>query len=139
MNDRLHLETRNFFTFISRFFFVSSYLHFFWSGCLVYSLAWNQTPFVFHKSKSKLRQRYHWLICVLCWFCIFTVKINSGSSLFLVSLSVILTELMMYSGLLHITNITRGRLTAVSDLLMVDEKVKVLVVKSNFPDKISLR
>ncbi|CAN6451260.1 unnamed protein product [Victoria cruziana] len=42
------------------------------------------------------------------------------------------------SGLLHITNITRGRLTAVSDLLMVDEKVKVLVVKSNFPDKISL-
>ncbi|XP_031500193.1 protein PIGMENT DEFECTIVE 338, chloroplastic [Nymphaea colorata] len=42
------------------------------------------------------------------------------------------------SGLLHITNITRGRLTAVSDLLTVDEKVKVLVVKSNFPDKISL-
>ncbi|KAF3772906.1 30S ribosomal protein S1 [Nymphaea thermarum] len=42
------------------------------------------------------------------------------------------------SGLLHITNITRGRLTAISDLLTVDEKVKVLVVKSNFPDKISL-
>ncbi|KAM3712145.1 hypothetical protein ACB098_01G162400 [Castanea mollissima] len=43
------------------------------------------------------------------------------------------------SGLLHISNITRARITSVSDLLAVDEKVKVLVVKSMFPDKISLR
>ncbi|XP_040997024.1 protein PIGMENT DEFECTIVE 338, chloroplastic isoform X2 [Juglans microcarpa x Juglans regia] len=42
------------------------------------------------------------------------------------------------SGLLHISNITRGRITSVSDLLAVDEKVKVLVAKSMFPDKISL-
>lgn len=42
------------------------------------------------------------------------------------------------SGLLHISNITRGRVSSVSDLLTVDEKVKVLVVKSMFPDKISL-
>ncbi|PON52687.1 Polyribonucleotide nucleotidyltransferase [Parasponia andersonii] len=41
-------------------------------------------------------------------------------------------------GLLHISNITRGHITAVSDLLAVDEKVKVLVVKSMFPEKISL-
>lgn len=42
------------------------------------------------------------------------------------------------SGLLHISNITRARVTSVSDLLTVNEKVKVLVVKSMFPDKISL-
>ncbi|KAL6209370.1 hypothetical protein ACLB2K_020312 [Fragaria x ananassa] len=42
------------------------------------------------------------------------------------------------SGLLHISNITRARITSVGDLLSVDEKIKVLVVKSMFPDKISL-
>ncbi|XP_010263847.1 PREDICTED: uncharacterized protein LOC104602009 [Nelumbo nucifera] len=42
------------------------------------------------------------------------------------------------SGLLHISNITRERITSVDDLLTVNEKVKVLVVKSMFPDKISL-
>eukprot|EP00268_Persea_americana_P056220 TRINITY_DN6613_c0_g1_i8.p1 TRINITY_DN6613_c0_g1~~TRINITY_DN6613_c0_g1_i8.p1 ORF type:complete len:143 (+),score=18.00 TRINITY_DN6613_c0_g1_i8:3-431(+) len=42
------------------------------------------------------------------------------------------------SGLLHISNITRSRVSSVGDLLAVDEKVKVLVVKSIFPDKISL-
>ncbi|XP_037492943.1 protein PIGMENT DEFECTIVE 338, chloroplastic isoform X2 [Jatropha curcas] len=42
------------------------------------------------------------------------------------------------SGLLHISNITRTRVTAVSDVLEIDEKVKVLVVKSMFPDKIAL-
>ncbi|GMN60555.1 hypothetical protein TIFTF001_029646 [Ficus carica] len=42
------------------------------------------------------------------------------------------------SGLLHISNISRGQITSVSDFLAVDEKVKVLVVKSMFPDKISL-
>lgn len=42
------------------------------------------------------------------------------------------------SGLLHVSNITRTRVSSVSDLLKVDEKVKVLVVKSMFPDKISL-
>ncbi|XP_010925073.2 protein PIGMENT DEFECTIVE 338, chloroplastic isoform X3 [Elaeis guineensis] len=42
------------------------------------------------------------------------------------------------SGLLHISNITRSRVTSVSDVLKVDEKVKVVVVKSMFPDKISL-
>ncbi|CAL9185122.1 unnamed protein product [Musa hybrid cultivar] len=42
------------------------------------------------------------------------------------------------SGLLHISNITRARVSSVSDVLKVDEKVKVLVVKSMFPDKISL-
>ncbi|ANM59394.1 Nucleic acid-binding proteins superfamily [Arabidopsis thaliana] len=43
------------------------------------------------------------------------------------------------SGLLHISNITRRRIGSVSDVLQVDESVKVLVVKSLFPDKISLR
>ncbi|KAK1361560.1 protein PIGMENT DEFECTIVE 338, chloroplastic [Heracleum sosnowskyi] len=42
------------------------------------------------------------------------------------------------SGLLHISSISRARVASVSDLLAVDEKVKVLVVKSTFPDKISL-
>ncbi|KAK3018091.1 hypothetical protein RJ639_004776 [Escallonia herrerae] len=42
------------------------------------------------------------------------------------------------SGLLHISNITRARVASVSDLLAVNEKVKALVVKSMFPDKISL-
>ncbi|XP_010535131.1 PREDICTED: uncharacterized protein LOC104810492 isoform X2 [Tarenaya hassleriana] len=42
------------------------------------------------------------------------------------------------SGLLHISNITRRRIGSVSDVLRVDENVKVLVVKSLFPDKISL-
>ncbi|XP_004140950.1 protein PIGMENT DEFECTIVE 338, chloroplastic isoform X1 [Cucumis sativus] len=42
------------------------------------------------------------------------------------------------SGLLHVSNITRARVTSVSDLLSVGEKVNVLVVKSMFPDKISL-
>ncbi|XP_047327785.1 protein PIGMENT DEFECTIVE 338, chloroplastic [Impatiens glandulifera] len=42
------------------------------------------------------------------------------------------------SGLLHISNISRDRVTSVSDLLAVDEKVKVMVAKSMFPDKIAL-
>ncbi|MQL74037.1 hypothetical protein Taro_006396 [Colocasia esculenta] len=42
------------------------------------------------------------------------------------------------SGLLHISNISHARVESVSGLLEVDEKVKVLVVKSMFPDKISL-
>ncbi|KAL5080833.1 hypothetical protein RYX36_009254 [Vicia faba] len=42
------------------------------------------------------------------------------------------------SGLLHASNITRAKLTSVGDILFVNEKVKVLVVKSAFPDKISL-
>ncbi|XP_058111056.1 protein PIGMENT DEFECTIVE 338, chloroplastic [Magnolia sinica] len=42
------------------------------------------------------------------------------------------------SGLLHISNITHARVSSVSDLLKEGEKVKVLVVKSLFPDKISL-
>ncbi|KAK1305493.1 hypothetical protein QJS10_CPA10g00562 [Acorus calamus] len=42
------------------------------------------------------------------------------------------------SGLMHISNITRARVSSVSEILEVDEKVKVLVVKSMFPDKISL-
>ncbi|KAE9621088.1 hypothetical protein Lal_00019517 [Lupinus albus] len=42
------------------------------------------------------------------------------------------------SGLLHVSNITRAEITSVSDILFVDEKVKVLVLKSMFPDKISL-
>lgn len=43
------------------------------------------------------------------------------------------------SGLLHISNVTQGRVTSIGNLLAVDEKVKVMVVKSMFPDKISLR
>ncbi|KAJ8541473.1 hypothetical protein K7X08_002289 [Anisodus acutangulus] len=42
------------------------------------------------------------------------------------------------SGLLHISNVTRGQITSMNNLLAVDEKVKVMVVKSMFPDKISL-
>ncbi|WJX66304.1 hypothetical protein P8452_50872 [Trifolium repens] len=42
------------------------------------------------------------------------------------------------SGLLHASNITRVEIKSVSDILFVDEKVKVLVVKSAIPDKISL-
>ncbi|KAK3018382.1 hypothetical protein RJ639_003972, partial [Escallonia herrerae] len=47
-------------------------------------------------------------------------------------------RLDMLGGLLHISNITRARVASVSDLLAVNEKVKALVVKSMFPDKISL-
>ncbi|KAL4180667.1 hypothetical protein AMTRI_Chr12g267010 [Amborella trichopoda] len=42
------------------------------------------------------------------------------------------------SGLLHISNISRARVPSVDDLLAVDEKVKILVVKSMFPGNISL-
>ncbi|XP_061345184.1 protein PIGMENT DEFECTIVE 338, chloroplastic isoform X2 [Gastrolobium bilobum] len=42
------------------------------------------------------------------------------------------------SGLLHVSNITRAEVTSVSDVLSVDENVKVLVVRSMFPEKISL-
>ncbi|XP_014510993.1 uncharacterized protein LOC106769763 isoform X1 [Vigna radiata var. radiata] len=42
------------------------------------------------------------------------------------------------SGLLHISNISRAEITSVSDVLSVDEHVKVLVLKSMFPDKIAL-
>ncbi|KAH1191312.1 30S ribosomal protein S1 A [Glycine soja] len=42
------------------------------------------------------------------------------------------------SGLLHVSNISRAEVTSVSNILSVDENVKVLVVKSMFPDKISL-
>ncbi|KAI4346551.1 hypothetical protein L6164_007439 [Bauhinia variegata] len=42
------------------------------------------------------------------------------------------------SGLLHVSNITRAAINSVSDILSVDEKVKVLVVKSIFPEKIAL-
>ncbi|XP_051139855.1 protein PIGMENT DEFECTIVE 338, chloroplastic [Andrographis paniculata] len=42
------------------------------------------------------------------------------------------------SGLLHISNISRERITSVDDVLAVDEEVKVLVVKSMLPGKISL-
>ncbi|KAF7128029.1 hypothetical protein RHSIM_Rhsim11G0088600 [Rhododendron simsii] len=41
------------------------------------------------------------------------------------------------SGLLHISNITRGQIASVSDSLTVDERVKVLVVKSMSKDRIS--
>lgn len=46
---------------------------------------------------------------------------------------------LILSGLLHISNVTRGEITSINNLLAVDEKVKVMVVKSMFPDKISLR
>ncbi|XP_045809518.1 protein PIGMENT DEFECTIVE 338, chloroplastic-like isoform X2 [Trifolium pratense] len=42
------------------------------------------------------------------------------------------------SGLLHVSKISRAEVASVSDILSVDEEVKVLVVKSLFPDKISL-
>ncbi|KAF5735328.1 hypothetical protein HS088_TW15G00830 [Tripterygium wilfordii] len=42
------------------------------------------------------------------------------------------------SGLLHVSNITRAQVNSVDELLKVDEKLKVLVVNSMFPDKISL-
>ncbi|KAK4280126.1 hypothetical protein QN277_011792 [Acacia crassicarpa] len=42
------------------------------------------------------------------------------------------------SGLLHVSNITRAEVTSVSDILSEDEKVRVLVVKSLFPEKIAL-
>ncbi|VFQ80162.1 unnamed protein product [Cuscuta campestris] len=42
------------------------------------------------------------------------------------------------SGLLHISNITKGHISSVGDLLAVNEKIKALVVKSLIPDKISL-
>lgn len=42
------------------------------------------------------------------------------------------------SGLLHISNISRGRVLSVSDILKVNDEVKVLVIKSNVSDKIAL-
>ncbi|CAJ1953217.1 unnamed protein product [Sphenostylis stenocarpa] len=42
------------------------------------------------------------------------------------------------SGLLHVSDITRARIPSIRDILSVDEKVKVLVVKSHSPDKITL-
>lgn len=42
------------------------------------------------------------------------------------------------SGLLHISNISRGNVVSVSDILKIDDEVKVIVIKSNVPDKIAL-
>ncbi|KAK6938236.1 S1 domain [Dillenia turbinata] len=42
------------------------------------------------------------------------------------------------SGLLHISNISQVKITSVKDVLAVDEKVKVPVVKKMFPNKKSL-
>ncbi|WVZ69889.1 hypothetical protein U9M48_018605 [Paspalum notatum var. saurae] len=42
------------------------------------------------------------------------------------------------SGLLHMSNISRGRVLSVSDILKIDDEVKVIVIKSNVPDKIAL-
>ncbi|KAM0843693.1 hypothetical protein ACQ4PT_057532 [Festuca glaucescens] len=42
------------------------------------------------------------------------------------------------SGLLHISNISRGQVLSVSDILNVNDEVKVLVIKSNVSDKIAL-
>lgn len=42
------------------------------------------------------------------------------------------------SGLLHISKITHARVPSVGEVLEVDEKVKVLVIKSMFPDKVAL-
>ncbi|XP_010231966.1 uncharacterized protein LOC100830014 isoform X4 [Brachypodium distachyon] len=42
------------------------------------------------------------------------------------------------SGLLHISNISQGRVLSVSDVLKIDDEVKVLVIKSNASDKIAL-
>ena len=52
---------------------------------------------------------------------------------------ILFANAFFHSGLLHISNITRRRTGSVSDVLQVDESLKVLVVKSLFPDKISLR
>ncbi|XP_062203636.1 protein PIGMENT DEFECTIVE 338, chloroplastic-like isoform X2 [Phragmites australis] len=41
-------------------------------------------------------------------------------------------------GLLHISNISRGRVLSACDILKIDDEVKVLVIKSNVPDKIAL-
>ncbi|TVU34311.1 hypothetical protein EJB05_16142, partial [Eragrostis curvula] len=41
-------------------------------------------------------------------------------------------------GLLHISNISRGKVLSVSDILKIDDEVEVLVIKSNVPDKIAL-
>ncbi|KAJ3701873.1 hypothetical protein LUZ61_005578 [Rhynchospora tenuis] len=41
-------------------------------------------------------------------------------------------------GLLHVSNISRARITSVNDVLKVDEEVKVLVINSMFSDKIYL-
>ncbi|KAL6851660.1 hypothetical protein ACP4OV_020224 [Aristida adscensionis] len=41
-------------------------------------------------------------------------------------------------GLLHISNITRGQLKSVGDVLKVGERVKALVIKSTVPDRIAL-
>ncbi|EXC29003.1 hypothetical protein L484_001787 [Morus notabilis] len=71
-------------------------------------------------------------LIVLCRFC--SIFLIFSSSLFENCLNI----LLLLSGLLHISNISRGQISSVSDLLAVDEKVKVLVVKSMFPEKISL-
>ncbi|OMO89013.1 hypothetical protein CCACVL1_08061 [Corchorus capsularis] len=42
------------------------------------------------------------------------------------------------SGLLHISNLSKARINSVAELLKEGERIKVLVVKSLFPDKISL-
>lgn len=41
-------------------------------------------------------------------------------------------------GLLHVSNITRGQLTSVGDVLKVGEEVKAIVIKSTAPGRIAL-
>jgi predicted RNA-binding protein with RPS1 domain len=47
-------------------------------------------------------------------------------------------HVMLCSGLLHISNMTHGKLRSVADVLKVGETVKALVIKST-PDRIALR
>jgi predicted RNA-binding protein with RPS1 domain len=47
--------------------------------------------------------------------------------------------MLLYSGLLHISRISKGKVESVNELLKIGEEVKVLVVKSVVPDRIALR
>lgn len=47
--------------------------------------------------------------------------------------------LFWYSGLLHISNISKGRIRSINEVLKIGEEVKVLVVKSIIADRIALR
>lgn len=83
------------------------------------------------KIQLKLIVRYFQIQLVVACVFPFHRKINL---VFLVEI-----KMMICSGLLHISNISRARINAVSEVLSEDDKVKVLVVRSMFPDKISLR
>jgi len=96
-----------------------------WHLNMLWLLKWSKLSFIVISSWNSAFASP----CVACFCLLVWPVLSQSSNLFVWCLS----------GLLHVSKITRGKFTAVSDLFAVGDKVKVLVVRSLFPEKIALR